>query len=44
MKYTPEQAKQLKQKGMNRFTKYNRFLPDIKIINGFYIVESKINK
>ena len=43
MKYTPEQAKKLKSKGMNGFTKYNRFIPDVKIDNGYYIIESKMN-
>jgi hypothetical protein len=43
MKYTKEQAKKLKTKGMDGFTKYNRPLPDVKIVDGFYIIESKIN-
>ena len=43
MKYTPQQAKRLKDKGMNGYTKHNRPLPDVIIKDGFYIVESKIN-
>jgi len=43
MKYTKEQAKKLKTKGMDGFTKYNRLLPDVKIVDGFYIVPSKMN-
>ena len=43
MKYTPEQAKKLKRKGMKGFTKYNRFIPDVIIKDGYYIVESKLN-
>lgn len=44
MKYTPKQAKILKEKGMNRFTKYNSiFLRNITIKEGFYIIESKMN-
>lgn len=44
MKYTPEQAKKLKSKGMKGFTKYNnKFIPDVKIVNGYYIIESKMN-
>jgi len=43
MKYTKEQAKKLKNKGMDGFTKYNRPLPDIEIVDGFYIVPSKMN-
>ncbi len=43
MKYTKEQAKKLKTKGMDGFTKYNRPLADVKIVDGFYIVPSKMN-
>ena len=43
MKYTPEQAKRLKDKGMNGYTKYNRPIPNITIKEGFYIIESKLN-
>jgi len=43
MKYTPEQAKRLKDKGMNGYTKYDRPLADITIKDGFYIIESKLN-
>lgn len=44
MKYTAEQKEKLKRKGMSGFTKYNnKFIPDVKIDNGYYIVESKLN-
>jgi hypothetical protein len=43
MKYTKQQTELLKSKGMQRFTKYFKPLPDIKIIDGFYIVPSKMN-
>jgi hypothetical protein len=43
MKYTKEQAKQLKDKNMNRYTRYYRPIPDVVIKDGFYIIESKIN-
>jgi len=43
MKYTEEQKKRLKNKGMNGFTKYDRFIPSVKIEGEFYIVESKMN-
>lgn len=43
MKYTEKQKKQLKNKEMEGFTRYNRFIPDVKIINGFYVIESKMN-
>ena len=43
MKYTKEQAEKLKAKNMPGYTKYNRPLPTVKIENGFYIVESKMN-
>ena len=44
MKYTPEQSKYLKDKCMNGFTKHNPFIKKIIIKDGFYIVESKMNK
>ena len=44
MKYTKKQAEKLKKKGMNGYTKYNRPLPDVKIENGYFIIESKMNK
>ena len=43
MKYTKQQAEKLKSKGMDGFTKYNRPLPDVQIVDGFYIVPSKMN-
>ena len=43
MKYTKQQAEKLKNKGMDGFTKYNRPLPDVQIVDGFYIVPSKMN-
>lgn len=43
MKYTKQQAEKLKTKGMDGFTKYNRPLPDVTIVDGFYIVPSKMN-
>lgn len=43
MKYTEEQKKRLKRKGMQGFTCHNRFIPSVKIIDGYYIVESKMN-
>ena len=43
MKYTKQQAEKLKTKGMDGFTKYNRPLPDVQIVDGFYIVPSKMN-
>ena len=43
MKYTAEQKIQLKNKGMNGFTKYNGPLPNITIVDGYYIIESKMN-
>jgi len=43
MKYTKEQVEQLKNKGMLRFSKYNRPLPKVIIKNGFFIIESKMN-
>jgi hypothetical protein len=44
MKYTKEQAERLKKKGMDGYTKYNRPPPDVIIKDGYFIVESKINK
>ena len=44
MKYSKEQAERLKAKGMNGYTKYQRPLPDIIIKDGYYIIESKMNK
>jgi hypothetical protein len=44
MKYTLEQAKKLKNKGMNGYTKHFRPLPDVIIKDGFHIIESKVNK
>jgi hypothetical protein len=43
MKYTEEQKKQLKNKGKEMFTKYDRPYPSVLIKDGFYILESKIN-
>ena len=43
MKYTPEQAKRLKDKGMNGYTKYNRPIQDVIIKEGYYIIHSKMN-
>lgn len=43
MKYTKEQAKRLKDKGMNGYTRCVRPIPDVEIKDGFYIVESKMN-
>lgn len=43
MKYTKAQAEMLKKKGIDRYSKYNRPLPDITIKDGYYIIESKIN-
>lgn len=44
MKYTKEQAKRLKDKGMNGFTRYFRPLPTVRIDGEYYIVESKMNQ
>jgi len=44
MKYTKEQAERLKKKGMDGYTKYNRPLPDVIIKDGYFILESKMNK
>ena len=43
MKYTKEQAKRLKNKNMDGYTRYDRPLPKITIKDGFYIIPSKIN-
>jgi hypothetical protein len=43
MKYTPEEAKRLKNKGMSGFHKYNKWIPTVTIKDGYYIVESKMN-
>jgi hypothetical protein len=43
MKYTEEQKKQLKNKGKEMFGKYDRPIPVVKEIDGFYIIESKMN-
>lgn len=43
MKYTKQQAERLKKKDMGGYTKYNRPLPDVKIVDGFFIVPSKLN-
>jgi len=44
MKYTKEQAKHLKDKRMNGYTKYIRYWIPTIIHNGqYYIIESKIN-
>jgi len=45
MKYTEEQKKRLKNKGMNGFTKYDIFIkePNITTKDGFYVIDSKIN-
>ena len=44
MKYTKEQAKRLKNKGMNGYTKYQRPLAKVTIKDGYFIIESKMNK
>jgi len=44
MKYTKSQAARLKAKGMNGYTATNRPLPDVIIKDGYYIIESKMNK
>jgi len=43
MKYTEDQKIQLKNKRIGGFTKYNRPKPLVKIVDEFYIVESKMN-
>lgn len=43
MKYTKEQAKRLKNKNMNGYTRSNPKIIDVKIKDGFYIIESKMN-
>ena len=43
MKYTKQQAEILKNKDMDGYTKYNRPLPDVEIVDGFYIIPSKMN-
>lgn len=46
MKYTPEQAKRLKEKAMDGYTKYTMhksWHPLVTKVGDFYIVESKIN-
>ena len=43
MKYTPEQKLRLKNKDIGGFTKYNRPKPLVKIVDEFYIIESKMN-
>jgi len=44
MKYTKEQAELYKDKYINGFTKNYPLMVDVTIKDGFYIVESKINK
>jgi len=44
MKYTKEQSQRLKNKGMNGFTKYDRPLKEVTIENGYFIIESKMNR
>lgn len=44
MKYTKEQALKLKNKGMGKYSSANRYYPETKIIDGFYVIESKMNK
>lgn len=43
MKYTKQQAKLLKNKDMNGYTKYILPVPDVKIVDGYFIIESKMN-
>lgn len=43
MKYTEEQKKQLKNKGKEIFTKYDRPIPSVTIKDGYYIIQSKMN-
>lgn len=43
MKYTKEQAKRLKNENMDGYTRSNPKLIDVKIKDGFYIIESKMN-
>jgi len=43
MKYTKEQAEKLKNKGMDNLNDKNP-LPDVTIKDGYYVVESYINK
>lgn len=43
MKYTKQQAEKLKNKGLKGYTKYFRPLPDVQIVDGFFIVSSKMN-
>ena len=38
-----EQAKRLKDKGMNGYTKHDRPLTPVIIIGEYYIIESKLN-
>jgi len=44
MKYTKQQAERLKKKNMDGYTKHNRPLPDVTIKDGYFIIESKMNK
>lgn len=44
MKYTKEQAKRLKNKGMEGYTKYQRPLAEVTIKDRYFIIESKMNK
>jgi hypothetical protein len=44
MKYTEEQKKRLKRKGILTFHKHNFKIPSVTIVDGFYIVESKMNQ
>jgi len=43
MKYTKQQTEQLKRRGLNAYASNCRFIPEIIIKDGFYIIESKMN-
>jgi len=44
MKYTEEQKKQLKRKNIPYLPRHNRSIPSVIIKDGFYIIESKMNR
>jgi hypothetical protein len=43
MKYTPEQAQLYKDKIIKGIDKKIEIIPEVKIVNGFFIIESKMN-
>jgi hypothetical protein len=44
MRYTKAQAAHLKEKGLDRYNAIYKTIPEVKIIDGYFVIESKMNK